>query len=72
MNESGQEVQIEEVSLTQLHYPMDTPFWAEGYNMLSMYGGTLAEPRLTGTVSDGITTVCPRQKARSLFITCFS
>lgn len=52
VNESGQEVQIEEVSLTQLHYPMDTPFWAEGYNMLSMYGGTLAEPRLTGTVSD--------------------
>ncbi len=52
VNESGQEVQIEEVCLTQLHYPMDTPFWAEGYNMLSMYGGTLAEPRLTGTVSD--------------------
>ena len=51
-NESGKAVQVQEVCLAKLYCPMDTPFWAEGYNMLSMYGGTLAKPELTGTVSD--------------------
>lgn len=47
-----EEVRLGEAVVAVLEYPADTPFFGEGYNMLSMYGGTLANPRLTGACHD--------------------
>lgn len=51
-NTAPEAIRLSEVLLARLQYPVDTKFYAEGYNMLSQYGGTLGRPELIGSYAD--------------------
>ncbi|NIP98254.1 MAG: hypothetical protein GWO24_34530, partial [Akkermansiaceae bacterium] len=39
--------------IADMPYPADTPFYGEGYNMLSQYRGSLASGGGIGNLTDG-------------------
>ena len=53
-NTTGKDVRIKEVVLMQANHLFDssTSFYAEGFQMLSQYRGTLASPTLIGSYDD--------------------
>ena len=53
-NTGNESIQIKEVVLFKGDHFLtgETPFYGEGYNMLSQYGGTLSEPEDIGGYSD--------------------
>ncbi|OXM83583.1 glycoside hydrolase family 36 protein [Paenibacillus rigui] len=53
-NEGALPVSVQDIVLLQGTWPFDgdTPFYGEGYSMLSQYNGTMAEPLLIGAYDD--------------------
>lgn len=51
-NHSNAPVAVREVLIGTLRADPQTAFFGEGYNMLSMYAGSLAEPYLAGSYED--------------------
>ncbi|MBR4073055.1 MAG: alpha-galactosidase [Clostridia bacterium] len=51
-NNSKEDIRIKEVILGNMFFPSNAEFFGEGYNMLSMYGGTLENPQSIGSYAD--------------------